>query len=247
MAQPFDDFGVSSHHSADHAKSLAKSADLNVHLVVELEMVHDAASAFPQNAFAVSVINHGHQVKFSCNFHEFVEGGVIAVHREHAVADNQTAPIAAGSLLDNPSEVGGVTMRVAVDLCSREARTINNRGMIEFVGKNCVFLTHEGGDGGAVGSKAGLEGDCCFDMLKLSHALLQFEMQAHRAGDRTHRARSHAILLHRLNCRFNQPGMVRQTQVIIGTKIQHPLSIDHHRGSLRRIHRWNGVVKASLL
>ena len=88
MPQIVHHLALARDHSADHAERLGQRADLHVDLAVQVEMVHDAATALAQNTFAVGVIDHGHQVKFFCHIHEFIEGGVIAIHRENAICSN---------------------------------------------------------------------------------------------------------------------------------------------------------------
>ena len=62
LAQPFDDHGFAGHHAAHHAKGLGQGADFDIHFAVQVEVIHDAAPAFAQHAFAVGVIHHQHDV-----------------------------------------------------------------------------------------------------------------------------------------------------------------------------------------
>jgi len=96
-------------------------------------MVHNAATAFPQNSLAMRVIDHGHQVEFLCYLHKLVEGGIIAIHREYTIANDQTATVRASSFLDNPPEIRWVTVRVAVNLGAGETRPIDNGSMVELI------------------------------------------------------------------------------------------------------------------
>ena len=106
-------------------------------------------------------------------------------------------------------------MGIADDLGARKPAAINDRGVVEFIGEDQVFLTGQGWDCAEVGGEAGLEGDRRFHPFECRNPLLEFEVQVHGPGDGADRARSHAGLIHRVLGGLHQFRVVGQPQIVV--------------------------------
>ena len=120
LAQPIDDDLFARHHAADHAKRFAHRADFNIDLAVQVKVIHDAAPALAQNAFAVRVIDHQQDIVFLRHSVQFRQRRDVAVHAEHAIGDDQT-PSITRSCFDLFAQVVGIGMRKPDDLARDSA------------------------------------------------------------------------------------------------------------------------------
>src|SRR5690606_19720598 len=115
----------------------------------------DAAASPAQYAFAVRVVHHRHDAVLFGDFDQRGERRDIAIHAEHAVADDQAAAIL-GGLRDFAAQVVHVIMGVGDDGRTREAAAIDDAGVVERVGEDDVSLADKAGNGGEIGGEAGL-------------------------------------------------------------------------------------------
>src|SRR5580658_4587728 len=104
--------------------------------------------------------------------------------------------------------------------------------MIEFVGNNEVVLAQKRRYCPRIGRKPRLENHAGFDVLEARNLLLQLHVNLHRARNRAHSARSHAILAGSLKRRLAQLGMRREPKIIIRSEINHPLPVKRTKRSL---------------
>ena len=95
-------------------------------------MVHHAAPAAPDDAFAVCVVNHEQQIVFLRDGDQVGQGRDVAVHAEHAVADDHAAPVVA-RLADDAAQVGGIVVFVAHDARARQPAAVDNAGVVQLI------------------------------------------------------------------------------------------------------------------
>ena len=76
-----------------------------------------------------------------------------------------------------------------------------------------------------VGRKAALEDHAGFHVLEAGDLLLQLHVDAHGAGDGSHRARTHAEGARGGQRRLNQLGVVGQAQIIVAGQVDHLLAV----------------------
>jgi len=110
---------------------------------MQMEMIHNAASALAQNAFAMSVIHQSHQVILFGNFHQLIQRRDIAIHGEDAIANDNAAPVGAGCLLDFLLQIGRIAMGKTDDLSAGEARAIDNASVIELIREDDILFAHQ--------------------------------------------------------------------------------------------------------
>ena len=156
----------------------------------------------------------------------------IAIHRKHAVGDHQFPPrliLHAGQLLFG---VRHIFVAENQDLRSRQPRSIDDRRMVQLIGDDEIFLAQQRRNRSRIRRESRLKHHARFHVLEARDLLFQLHVQRHRPGNRAHRARSHAVLLRRLQRRFAQLGMRRQPQVIVRRQVDHLLAVER---ALRRL------------
>ncbi|MNT55540.1 hypothetical protein D3C72_1927830 [compost metagenome] len=79
----------------------------------------------------------------------------VAIHAEHRIADHQLAPCRAGG--QSSLQRGQVGVGVAVDGGARQARAIDQAGVVERVGEQRIAIAHQRGDDAGVGGVARVE------------------------------------------------------------------------------------------
>ena len=112
-----------------------------------------------------------------------------------------------------------VLVRKHVDLRARQPAAVDDAGVIQRVGNDVVFRTENRGNSPCVRREAGLKHHARFGMLELRDAPLQLHVDAHGAGDRSHRARSRAVCLRGGHLRFDQLGMIGQPEVVVAARL----------------------------
>jgi hypothetical protein len=146
--------------------------------------------AAPHDPFTVRIIDHEHQVVCFGNCIDLIQGGKITIHAENTVGDDQSPAVAALIGLDSLFQPGRVGMRVAYDTGARQARAVDDAGMVQFVRKDHIFFAYQGWNCRQIGRKARLKSDGCFNALKLRQPAFQFQVQVHRSGDGADGSRS---------------------------------------------------------
>lgn len=101
----------------------------------------------------MALIDHDESVIFLGELTYLVHGSYIAVHREHAIGSDDAVTLGL-CLLKTTLEVGHVGVGITVTLGLAQAHTINNRGMVERVTDDSVFLGEQRLKEATVGVKA---------------------------------------------------------------------------------------------
>jgi len=178
------------------------------------EVIDDAAPATAQHPLAVRVIDHQQDAQ---RLRDLGQGGQrrdVAVHAEHAIGDDQAAAIPRRRR-DLLAQIVRIGVAKAHDLRARQAAAIDDAGVVQLVGKDHVAFAHQRGNGRQVRGEAALESDRGLGAFELGQPSFQLQVQVHRPGDGAHRGRPDAIAVHRLFGGFDQPGMVRQAEVVV--------------------------------
>ena len=129
--------------------------------------------------------------------------------------------------------VGDIFVAEDFDFCLGEARSVDDAGVIEFVGEDEVVFAQDGADGAGVGCKAGLEDNAGFDTFEGRNLFFELHVEAHGAGNGADSARAHAVLLRSGDGGLAQPGMVAEAKIIIGGQVDDALAVvSAHRGLL---------------
>src|SRR2546428_5591374 len=110
-------------------------------------------------------------------------------------------------------------MRVDLLLGPRQPRPIDDAGVVQFVADDNIFLAQQRRHGSRIRGESGLVEQGGLSALEARQFLFQFLMDGHVAGDRPNRAGPHTQFINRAPCGSLQPGMVRQTEVVVGGEV----------------------------
>ncbi len=97
----------------------------------------------------------------------------------------------------------------------REARAVDDRGVVQRIGDDEIVFAQHRRDRARVGRKSGLEDDAGFYILEARNLLFEFHVNLHGPGDGAHRSGADAEFARALKRRLAQLGMRSQSQIIV--------------------------------
>ncbi len=118
------------------------------------------------------------------------------------------------------------------DLGARQSSSIDDAGVVQFVGDDEIVFAEQRRNRTRIRGEARLKDHAGFDVLEAGNLLFQLHVDLHGAGDGTHRARTHTVLLSGLQRRFAQLGMGGQAEVIVRREVDHFLPVECADGGL---------------
>ena len=163
---------------------------------------------------------------FSASVAEAGERADVAVHGEDAVGDQQLFAglvFYAGQLFFG---VGDVFVAEDQNLRLRQARAVDDRGVVERVGDDEIVFAQHRRDRACIRREAGLEDHAGFDVLEARDLFFQLHVDLHGAGDGAHRARSDAVFARGFERRLAQLGMRGQAQIIVRREVDDLLAVE---------------------
>src|SRR5690606_11608113 len=108
-----------------------------------------------------------------------------------------------------------VAMRKAVHGAEREARTIDDAGVIQFVGEEVVVTADERRDDAEVGLVAGAEYERCLLIDELRESFLELLVQIQCAVQEPAAGAATAVLSERLLACLQHLRVMRQSEVVV--------------------------------
>ena len=196
-------------------------------------MIDDAAPAAPQDPLSVRVVHRDHRTELLGGLHDLRQPGDIAVHREHAVRDDQSASRLGGMFPELRPKILDVGVPVAQGPRLGEPAGIDNRGVVQRVAEDQVSLARHGRHHGKVAAEAGLHGDGGLGALESSQLPFELQMNVHRPRDGADGPRTDPITVDKLSGPCTDARIVGQPKVIVGAEVQVPLAVDLDPGTLR--------------
>ena len=152
---------------------------------------------------------------FSARSHSAGQRADVAVHGKDAVGDQQ---LLAGLVFDAGQllfRLGDVLVLEDQNLGARQARAVDDRGMVQLVGDDEVFFAQHRRHRAGIGRESGLEDHAGFDILEARDFFFQLHVDLHGAGNGAHRARSDAVLARGFERGLAQLGMRGQAEIIV--------------------------------
>ena len=195
-------------------------------------MIDGAAPVAAQHAGSMRIVDHHDGAVFFGEIAQRGQRADIAVHGEDAVGDQQ---LLAGLVLDAGQLLFGVRdVFVAEDenLRLREARAVDDRGVVQRVGDDEVVFAQHRRNRSRIGREAGLEDHAGLDVLEARDLLFQLHVDLHGAGDGAHRARSHAVFARGFERGLAQLGMRGQSEIIVRGEVDDFLAVEGADGRL---------------
>ena len=173
----------------------------------------------------MSVVDHHDGSVFFCERSELVDGAYVAVHGEDAVGDEE---LVAGLVLEFFEElfgVGDVFVAEDFNFCFGEAGSVDDAGVIEFVGEDEVVLAEDAGDGAGVGGEAGLEDDAGLDSFEGGDLFFELHMDAHGAGDGADGSGAYAVFFCGGDGGFFEFRVIAEAKIVVGSEVDDAFAV----------------------
>src|SRR6185437_10774838 len=123
----------------------------------------------------------------------------------------------------------------------------DDAGMIQLIGNNCIFLVEQRFKQTAIGIEARAIEDCVFRTEELAEPFLQLLVNRLCTADEAYTGKAVAPAIERLPRRLYNRGMIRQTHIVVGAKVQYRRSVRQtHFGLLRPSQQTFAFVKTGL-
>ena len=151
------------------------------------------AAAAADDADAVGVVGHQPGVVLVGQRVQFGERREIAVHREHAVGDDQRMVVAGAMFGQQFAGMVEVVVAEGHDLAARQLRPGKQAGMRQFVDQDQAVAPDQHRNDAGIGEIAGAEHDGGFGLLERGQAGFQLGVKRVIAGDQARRAGARAI------------------------------------------------------
>ncbi len=138
-------------------------------------------------------------------------------------------------------------MRIDKSLCPRQAAAVDDARMVQRVTENRVAVACQSRENTDVGLKSGVEDQRGFAAFEFGDTPLQLFVQRHVARDQTRRARAATVAIDRLLGCGGELGMIGETEVIVGGKIQNFAAIDRQDRSLVALNGPQRAIERGIL
>ena len=190
-------------------------------------------TVFTDKTDRVGVVYHHQGIVFICQIANALQIGNHAVHREHTIGGNQHMTRTGFTRFFQTSfKLLHIVVGIAIAFSFTQTHTINNRRVVQCVGDNGVFRTQQCFKQATVSIKAGRVENRIFHPQECSQLLLKLFVAVLSATNKTHRSHAETMRIHSRFCCRNQFRVVRQPQVVIGTKVNDVATIRHSDISL---------------
>ena len=166
-----------------------------------------------------------------------------SIHRETAVGRDQSKARAA-CFFQFRFEIGHVVVLVAKALRFAEPDAVDDRGVIEFIANDRVFVAEQRFEQAAVGIEAGRVKNRVLGPEKFCQRGFEFLVNVLRAANEAHAGHAEAVGIERFLRRFDQRRMIGQPEIIVRAHVEDAFAAgDLDLGVLRTGDDALGLVK----
>ena len=237
-----DEGGTGGHIGAKAAEGLTEGADLEVGAKAEGR----AGAAFPKDAHRMRLIHEEEGVVAAGEADELGQRGSIAIHGEDGIGEDEASAVVAAGL---EAFGQGVEVEVGIDVDggARQARAIDEGGVVQGIGVDGVLGADERGDDTDIGVVPGVEEEGGVGALPGGDALFEPPVGRQVADDETGGAGAKALALHGVASRCEEGRVVGQTEIVVGAEVDGGLAIDQDFGRLGAVDGAHAPSEAALL
>ncbi len=225
VAQVVDHIFFACDVAAHGGDGLAEGAHLDIDDVAETEVFFNTATGFAEYADRVGFVHHQPGVVFPAKFDHFGQVDNIAIHTEDGIGDDELGDVRR-CLLE--AFFFHVVMFEAAEHGAGHKTTVDDAGVVEFVGEYPVAAPHEGGDDAQVGGVAGCIGDGGFGMFEIGDGFFEFDVQIEGAGEGADAVGAGTVFIDGSFGGGCNSGMTEQAQISVRGVHPHFTSINDH-------------------
>ena len=208
------------------AHGLTEGAGDDVHPAHDAAVFRRAAAMLTHEADGVAVVHHRQRVEFIRKVADGLQVGDIAVHGEHAVGGDENF-LAAGCAgrLELGAQIVHIVVLIAEALRLAETHAVDDGGVVQLVGNDGVLRAEQRLEQAAVGVEAGGIEDGVVRTDEIGDPALQLLMNFLRAADEADRRKAEAPAVIAFLRSFDQRGMGRKTEIIVGAEVYDALFV----------------------
>ncbi len=188
---------------------------------------------FTQHANAVRIIDHEPRLALGGGPRKLLERSDVTVHAEYTVCGHYRRLL--GGFVEHSLCGCGVTMRVALEACSGEQRTVNDRRVAEAIEKNQLATAGERGHHAEVGHVTRRKQQCALAAHKGSKLLFQPRVLDTVAGDEMRRPTTRAGSLCACAHRRRDCRMVCEPEIVIAAEIDERSPVHRREDAIARL------------
>ena len=214
----------SGHHSPNGSQGFRKGGHNQHDLVFEPVVLGRPGAASAQHAKTVGVINQDVGLILLGQTDQLRQLDNVAIHGEDPVGDNEFAGIirAVGQLLLQNTQI---LVWIATHRSVGQTGTVNQTRVVELIEVQIVAAADQAGHHAQIGLVAGAEDQGGFFIEEAGQAILDLFVQVERAVQKTAAGTAAPVALQGIGRRFNNLGVVGQTQVVIRTHHDHGFAV----------------------
>ena len=206
------------------ADRLRQRAHLQRDRNMRVARVTGAATA-ADHADAVRVVGHQPGVEIAGELVQLRQRREIAVHREHAVGDDQRMVVFGAMLAQQRAGMTDVIVAEAHDLGVRQLRAGEQAGVRQLVGQHQAVAADQRRDDAGIGEIAGAEHDRGLRLFEAGEPALKLGVKRVIAGDQARGAGAGAVFFDRRDGGLLDGGMLGQVQIVVAGERQQPLAV----------------------
>ena len=144
------------------------------------------------------------------------------------------------SLFQARFQLNHVVVGVAETLRFTQAYAVDDRGVVQGVGDNRIFCAEQGLKQTAVSVEAGGVQNRVFHSEEARQLLLKLLMAVLRTADKAYGGHAETVGVHTVFCSGNQLRVIRKTQVVVRTKVDHMAAVGN--GDVRLLSRRDNTL-----
>ena len=205
------------------------------HVRLNAKMRGRTCPFWPHKSRRVAVIDHQESVVFISQGPDLIQRREVAVHAKNAVGGDHDVACAVGAGgFELRPKIGHVGIGVTEALGLAESNPVNDRRMVQCVRNDRIFCTQKRLEHSGIGVKTGREEDRVVMAKEGREPPFKLAVDVLGAADKADRGHAVAVGVKRRFRGGNQGRMIREPEVIIGTKIDHIASADGDMATLGR-------------
>jgi hypothetical protein len=172
------------------------------------------AAALAEHAEPVGVVHHQARAVAVLEFHDLGKRRQVALHREHAVDDDDLAFVG-GGVLELLLQVVHVVVAILEVLAEAEAAAVDDAGVVQAVEERQVAAFEQAGQDAQVDLETGGEHEHGFALHELGQSLLELHVDVQGSVEQSRSGTAGAVVSQGLGCGLLDLRVVGQAEVVV--------------------------------
>src|SRR5215218_9631805 len=217
-AQELDHLGRAGHEPAAARQRLRERAQAQVGALLDAEQLRRARTARAQHPGGVRLVDHEPRAIALAQVADRRQRRDVALHREHAVDDDEDPAAVARGFLERALELVHAVVPVRAQLGARQQAAVEDRGVVARVGHDGVAGGEDRAERARDGLVAGGEHDGVVGAHPLRELALELQVQRGGAVEQARAGQAGAEALERLAGARDDALVAGQAEVVVGAE-----------------------------